>query len=813
MKKRLLAIILVVCLCAALLPAVAMAEGGLTEDQLFSGALPASYGAVEFELDGEAYYMGLANWSENGVSADDGIAVPRSHDATASGVTNPYNVNRCIGFWKEDGKTKVSAAELEAIKTAFTGLDIKLQSVDNTPSAYPTVESKTSPAGWPCAAAYSFPRAACEGKWIFTVSGRLGGVTYTAYALQEIEVIDPEKYDATLLPSDADVISEVNDALEIIAGSEGYNSQEGYLVLLPNRNMTGIIEIPENMGSVIILALDGATINGGVVANNYSCLIEGITFIGAGAEKDEWEGGVNDGKENVAFSGTAYGQTNYCSFTGFNVAVRQESGVRTGGEGNRYKDNRIGILVEATRTGDGNCDLGWSTFEKNEVAVQFESGVTNVQMYLFINTCFIDNTDDIINRTGSKYFLPGNYIEHNSSYTEGLDTNKYVEGHVYLTPGATDNTFTSFYFPKGGNAVMSTANTGKYKIKSSDLSGTFTVIDNANAEDEATVTLDFGEAQPVAQTYSLRRMRAVENEFDATVTITKAENSITVSIKEIPDGKTPTVTLECGDWCGAEVTSEDGEVSGVSFASKKVSFIALEGGPHTYTITPANANHRWNRGEVTKAPTYTETGKILFSCSSCDAAKEETLPKLVYSAPAEPEIAPPFTDIPAGSYYEDAVKWAYNNDITTGVTETTFDPKADCQRAQVITFLWRAAGCPESSGTGADLGDVKAGTYYEKAVKWAIEKGITNGLGADTFGVSTDVTRAQFVTFLWRYAGCPKPLGTKDFADVTDGAYYSDAVIWAAENGITDGVGGGNFAPGETCTRAQIVTFLYRYFG
>ena len=188
-------------------------------------------------------------------------------------------------------------------------------------------------------------------------------------------------------------------------------------------------------------------------------------------------------------------------------------------------------------------------------------------------------------------------------------------------------------------------------------------------------------------------------------------------------------------------------------------------------------------------------------------------PPVVPAEPVKPEVEPPFTDVPADSYYADAVKWAYNNDVTTGATDTTFAPKAECQRAQVITFLWRAAGSPVPAGTGADLSDVASGTYYEKAVKWAIEKGITNGLCADTFGVSTDVTRAQFVTFLWRYAGCPKPIGTKDFADVTDGAYYSDAVIWAAENGITDGVGGGKFAPGETCTRAQIVTFLYRYFG
>lgn len=168
-----------------------------------------------------------------------------------------------------------------------------------------------------------------------------------------------------------------------------------------------------------------------------------------------------------------------------------------------------------------------------------------------------------------------------------------------------------------------------------------------------------------------------------------------------------------------------------------------------------------------------------------------------------------FTDVPDGAYYADAVRWAVENGITTGTGENTFSPDAPCTRAQMVTFLWRANGSPEPKDSGNRFSDVSAGAYYYKAVLWAVENGITTGTGATTFSPDATVTRGQTVTFLHRAAGSPQASGSR-FSDVDSDAYYAAAVAWAVANGITDGVSATSFAPGSPCTRAQIVTFLYR---
>ena len=168
-----------------------------------------------------------------------------------------------------------------------------------------------------------------------------------------------------------------------------------------------------------------------------------------------------------------------------------------------------------------------------------------------------------------------------------------------------------------------------------------------------------------------------------------------------------------------------------------------------------------------------------------------------------------FVDVPADAYYYDAVLWAAENAITSGTTDTTFSPNAPCTRAQIVTFLWRAAGSPEPKGTQS-FGDVTAGSYYEKAVAWAAENGITGGTGDGKFSPGATCTRAQAVTFLYRASSASAVSSGAAFTDVAPDAYYADAVAWAAENEITGGIGGGLFAPGSNCTRAQIVTFLYR---
>ena len=170
----------------------------------------------------------------------------------------------------------------------------------------------------------------------------------------------------------------------------------------------------------------------------------------------------------------------------------------------------------------------------------------------------------------------------------------------------------------------------------------------------------------------------------------------------------------------------------------------------------------------------------------------------------------PFTDVPAGSYYEDAVIWAVGKGITSGTSAVTFDPNGNCTRAQAVTFLWRAAGSPAAKSKVMPFTDVPSGSYYYDAVLWAMEQGITKGTSDTAFSPDATCTRAQIVTFLWRANGSPAVSGNSAFTDVAADAYYAAAVTWAEKNGVTGGIGGGLFGSNNNCTRAQIVTFLYR---
>ena len=175
----------------------------------------------------------------------------------------------------------------------------------------------------------------------------------------------------------------------------------------------------------------------------------------------------------------------------------------------------------------------------------------------------------------------------------------------------------------------------------------------------------------------------------------------------------------------------------------------------------------------------------------------------------EPDPSTGFVDVPANAYYADAVEWAVSKGITSGTSTTTFSPNTSCTRAQMVTFLWRAAGSPAPKSTVNPFTDVQSGAYYYDAVLWAVEQGITSGTSATTFAPDATVTRGQTVTFLYRAAGSPAVTGSS-FADVAADAYYADAVAWAVSENVTAGTGNGLFAPDTACTRAQIVTFLYR---
>ena len=208
--------------------------------------------------------------------------------------------------------------------------------------------------------------------------------------------------------------------------------------------------------------------------------------------------------------------------------------------------------------------------------------------------------------------------------------------------------------------------------------------------------------------------------------------------------------------------------------------------------------------------------KVLVDGKDVGAVTSYTFEKVTKAHTIEAVFAKPgetsgkFVDVPADSYYKEAVDWAVENDIVSGVSDTRFDPDGFCTRAQAITLLWRMAGSPAPKSTSHNFTDVKPGSYYEQAVLWGVENGIIVGTSKTAFAPDGICTRAHAVVLLYRAAGNPVGSGTARFSDVAADAYYANAVAWAEEKGITTGIGGGLFGADNHCTRAQIVTFLWR---
>ena len=228
-----------------------------------------------------------------------------------------------------------------------------------------------------------------------------------------------------------------------------------------------------------------------------------------------------------------------------------------------------------------------------------------------------------------------------------------------------------------------------------------------------------------------------------------------------------------------------------------------EGRDQTFTITPdkgyAVANVKIDGKSIGAVKSYTFE----------NVRRTHTIEVIFMKANGNPQTGV-FVDVATGSYYEDAVDWAVENGITTGVSANRFDPNGVCTRAQAVTFLWRAAGSPAPRSRTMPFTDVPAGNYYYDAVLWAVENGITKGTSDTTFSPNMTCTRAQIVAFLWRSEKAPAAGSRNPFADVKSSAYYADAVLWALREDITKGTTSTTFSPDADCTRAQIVTFLWR---
>ena len=305
---------------------------------------------------------------------------------------------------------------------------------------------------------------------------------------------------------------------------------------------------------------------------------------------------------------------------------------------------------------------------------------------------------------------------------------------------------------------LKTAKRGANTFEIKDGCAVFTITKFSTFELSGTVTYvepSYYSGSSSAPTYS--------------VTVDKTENgSVTVSPKSATKGSTVTITVKPDSGYTLET------LTAIDSKGKKIQLTDKGEGKYTFTM-PAD--------KVEVKATFMDDNTMLNF----------------------------FVDVKSGDYYYDAVLWAARNGITSGTDAVHFSPEQPCTRAQIVTFLWHAAGSPEPKGAASGMSDVVSGSYYEKAVAWAIENGITTGTTASTFSPDATCTRAQSVTFLYRALGTA-PTAVNGFTDVAADAFYADAVAWAVESGVTNGTTDSTFSPNNDCTRAQIVTFLYRAY-
>lgn len=295
----------------------------------------------------------------------------------------------------------------------------------------------------------------------------------------------------------------------------------------------------------------------------------------------------------------------------------------------------------------------------------------------------------------------------------------------------------------------------------------------------------------------------------ALTSVASSNKNVTVSVETV---KTSTLTTAQKEALGDKMDSA--VVVDINILASGTKVTSFNGGTLTvsvpYTPKTGEDTSKLTVWYIKDDGTIEKMGGHYDSKNKCFVFDTTHLSKYVLVSDTS---ANPFTDVAADAYYYDAVLWAMSKGVTGGTSATTFAPNVICTRAQTVTFLWRAMGSPEPTTTVNPFTDVSADAYYYKAVLWAAEKGITAGSSATTFSPDATVSRGQVATFLWRAAGKPAASQASSFTDISADAYYSDAVLWAAEKGITGGTSAATFSPDNDCTRSQIVTFLYRYFG
>lgn len=548
----------------------------------------------------------------------------------------------------------------------------------------------------------------------------------------------------------------------------------------------------------------------------------------------------------------ATGNCAYWLAAGIDISAMNESSATSKGTNDATLKQVIALFCEENlasnedgtakaRTNESLAQLSdlvgiWDADAATIAILEKGMGISNVRMYCQLNA----------DGTGATYvdMGTGSYVK-SSSYTfYAYDNDSTAQSGVYLvnnsgsvasSPYDIVNGKISFYAADGtATYVKRTSNSGG----TSGSGGTGSSGGDSSNSDSTTVTVSGGSVTAAQVENAVKSAKAgmsisISAANNATVSLpvsglkAAVSNGNSLNVTE----KNGSVTLSAAALAGVVGGASSGATVSVGITSTTASTAGLPDGTPVFDVALAvngSAIHSFG-GELTITLTVSNLSNIenpYVLHILTDGTKQYLKPtvsgskltvngvkNLSYFAVIPGSEVPAslgFTDVATGTYYYDAVAWAVKKGVTGGIAATTFAPNATCTRAQIVTFLWRANGSPEPTVTANPFTDVSADAYYYKAVLWAVEKGITGGTYATTFSPYAACTRAQIVTFLYRMSGSPSEEASSAFSDMATNAYYASAVNWAVVKGITSGTSATTFAPGAICTRAQSVTFLYR---
>ena len=537
---------------------------------------------------------------------------------------------------------------------------------------------------------------------------------------------------------------------------------------------------------------------GGVLAVAYSCTVENCSVYNSKIESRR------DPNNNSNYAG---GITGIASNSSFEKCASVENTIRHGSFGGGF----IGSVDEKENSNFSNCYVakcivtGCSdTASNNTLSGGFLGAFMDGNAIL--NNCFVYDcaAQPDITSTGNDYF---GVFAANTQYGKVVATScfYYVNANdaTVNADNAVSKTVDEFADGTVAKLLGEAFAQGKlYPVFTTDPAD-YTAVDAAIAKANALNKdnyKDFSAVEAAVNAVVRDKNITEQSEVDA---MAKAIEDAIAALVEKPSSSSsssssssrPSYSITTPD------KTENGSVNISSTSAKRGSVV-------TITVTP-------DAGYVLDKLTVTDKdGKELSLTKKSDteytfvmpAGKVEITPSFVKQAEEPSRV---FVDVKTGDYFYDAVLWAVGKGITNGTSAETFSPEDPCTRAQIVTFLWRAAGSPVVN-YAMDLSDVAGDAYYAEAVRWALSEGITTGTSDHTFSPDAVCTREQAVTFLYRAAGSPAVSGESAFEDVGADAYYARAVAWAAQNGVTNGISQALFGTGSDCTRAQIVTFLYR---